>query len=117
MQEFQPALNVLQTQSHIAFIQFIKIGLGNTTAIVMEANIQFITTQVLSKVNKTGITVFQDVIYQFLYHSENDEFLVCVQAFAVIVKATAGIHTARAADLLKQVVHGRFQPKVLKGRG
>src|SRR5690242_13819174 len=83
----------------------------------MEANIQFITTQVLGEVNKTGIAVFQYVIYQLLYHSENDQFLIGMQPFAIIVKAATGVHAARTAYFLKQIVHCRFESEIFKGRG
>ncbi len=33
------------------------------------------------------------------------------------MKTGAGIHAPRTADLLKEIVHGRFQPKILEGRG
>ncbi|MCY1557923.1 hypothetical protein D9M68_948150 [compost metagenome] len=61
---------------------------------------------ILCKVDKTGATVFKDIIDQFLYNTEYDQFLFGFQPFAVVMKTAAGIHGTRAADLLKQIVYG-----------
>ena len=63
--------NILQAQSKGAVIQFFKIGLYNTGTIVVQAKIHIVAAVILSKVYKTGVTVFDDIVYQFLYDAEH----------------------------------------------
>ncbi len=82
---------------------------------MMQTDVKLTTTQVLGEMNKAGIAVLEDIIYKFLYNAENDQLLIGMEAFAVVVKATAGVHATRTADLLKEVINSRFKPKVFKG--
>ncbi len=77
----------------------------------MEPDEEFVAAGILREVDEAGIAVFKDIIHQFLNDPEDDEFAFGLEAFAVVMKAGAGIHAARSADLLKKVVHGRFQPR------
>ena len=60
--------------------------------------------------------MFQNIVHQFLDHAEDDQFLVGVQAIAVIMKTATGVHAARTADLLEEVVDGRFQSEIFQRR-
>ena len=81
---------------------------------MVHADIQFITAQILGKMDKAGITVFENIIHQFLDNTEDDQFLFGMHAVAVIMKAATGIHATRTTDLLKEIVHRAFQPEILK---
>ncbi len=115
VEQFQPALDVFESQAPRAFIQFFKIRLCKTPAVVVQPDEKPVGIGVLGHVNKTGIAVFQYVIHQFLDNPEDDEFLFCLQAVAVVVKARTGVDGARAAYLLEQVIYSRLQPEIFKG--
>src|ERR1700754_1192985 len=76
---------------------------------------ELIAAGILGQVDKTGIAVFQNIIYQFLYDPEDDQLVLGLKSFPVVVKAGAGIHAAGAADLLEKIIYSRFEPKVLEG--
>ena len=117
LQHFQAALYVFESQPDITLAEFFKIGLRQPAPIVMQAYKETLTAGILGQVNEAGVAVFENVVDQFLDDPENDQFTFSLQAFAVVVKPGAGIHAAGAADLLEQVVHGRFQPEILEGGG
>jgi hypothetical protein len=82
---------------------------------VVETNEKFIIICVLGQVNETGVTMFENVIDQFLDYSEYDEFSLGLKPLPVVMKAGSGIHAARTADLLKKVIDRGFKPEILKG--
>ena len=59
--------------------------------------------------------MFKNIIDQFLYYPEDEEFLLWAKPLAIIMKTATGIDAAGAADLLEEIVDGRFQPEILKG--
>ncbi len=44
--------------------------MGNALSIVMKPDVEIPFTDILGYMNKTGITVFQDIVNQFLGYSE-----------------------------------------------
>jgi len=78
---------------------------------------ELIATGILGQVDEAGVAVFEDIIDQLLYDPEDDQLVLCLQPLAIVVKAGAGVHAARAADLLKEVIDGGLQPKVFEGWG
>ena len=64
--------------------------------------------------DETGIAVLEDIIDQFLDDPEDDQLVFGLEPFAVVMEAGTGVHTAGAADLLEQVIYGRFEPKILQ---
>ncbi len=82
---------------------------------MMKAYKKPVATCILGKVNKTGVTVFQYIVHQFLYYPENYQFIFCFQPFPVIMETTAGIHASRTTDLLKKVIDRRLQTKIFQG--
>ena len=84
---------------------------------MVNAEEKFTVVRVLSKVNKTGVAVLEDVVDQLLNNPEYDQFLFHFHAVLVIVEAAAGIDGAGAIDLLENVVDGRLESKILQGRG
>lgn len=117
VQQPQPALDVLEPEPGGAFIEFFEVGLGEALAIVVDTNEEFVPTRILGKVDEAGIAVFEHVVYQFLDDPEQDQFVLRFHTGPVVMKPTAGIHTAGAADLLEKVIHRTFQPKILEGGG
>lgn len=117
MQQFKTALDILQPEPHITFIQLFKIRLRNAASVMVHADIQFGAAQVLGKVDKTGVAVLEDIVHQFLDNAENDQLLVRVKAVAVIMETAAGVHAAGPADLLEKVVDSRFKPEILERGG
>ena len=63
--------DVFKPESKGTVIQFFKIRLNDTGSVVVEAEIHVIAADVLSKVYETGITVFDDVVDQFLDNAED----------------------------------------------
>ena len=57
-------------------VELFKIRLHDAGTIVMKAEIHIVTAVILRKVDKAGITVFDDIIDQFLYDAEDQEFLL-----------------------------------------
>ena len=53
MRYFQPAADIFQSKSNITFIQFFKIRLNNSAAIVMDTQEKGTVMIILSKMNKT----------------------------------------------------------------
>ena len=74
----------------------------------MKAEVKLILVIILCKVNEAGITVFKDIIHQFLYYPEDQEFLLGPEALAIIMKTATCIDGASSADFLEKVVYGRF---------
>ena len=66
--------------------------------------------------DEAGIAVLEDIVNELLDDTENDELILGFEAFAVIVKTRAGIHAARATDLLKEVIYGGFETEILECR-
>src|SRR5690606_10312714 len=109
--------DIFKAKASAALVQFFEICLCKATSIMVHADIQFRAAEVLREVNKAGITVFKDVVDQFLDHAEDNQLLVCRQPFAIVMKPAACIKASRAAYLLEEVVYGGFKAEVLKGRG
>jgi len=117
VQDLQPALDILQPQAYIALIQLVEIILCDPAPVVMETDKEFVAAGILGQMNKTGITVLQDIVHQLLDHPENDQFILRLQPLPVIMETGTGVHAAGAADLLEKVIYCRFQSKILQGRG
>ena len=117
MEDFQPALDILQSKAYIALIQLVKVVLGDAPAVMVEPDKELVAAGILREVDKTGVAVFEDVVHQFLDDPEDDQLILGLQAFPVVVETGAGIHAAGAADLLEQVIDRRFQPEVFEGGG
>ena len=117
MEHFEAALDVFKPEASVHLVHFFKIALGEASSVVVDAYKEFVAVGVLGEVDETGITVFEDVVDQFLEDTEDDLFLFATESFAVVVEAAAGIHGAGATDFLKKVVHRRFQPEIFEGRG
>ncbi len=98
-------MNVFEPKPNRAFIQFFKISLRKPSAIVMQTYEKFVVVCILCKMNETGIAMLEDIIYQFLDHAKNDQFIFGLHPFSVIMKTGTGIHAARAADFLKEIIH------------
>ena len=79
---------------------------------MMNPQVKFIAMYILGKVDKTGITVLQNIIDQLLYYSENKQFFFRLKPVFIIMKTLACIYGAAAADLLEKIIDSRFQPKV-----
>ena len=73
---------------------------------MVDTQVKLIAMHILRKMDKTGATVFKNIIDQFLHDTEDDQFFFGFEPVLVIMEAAAGIHRARAADLLKQVIDG-----------
>src|SRR6185295_15448742 len=73
-----------------------------------------LSTGILCKVYKTGVTVFEDIIDQFLYDPENNELVFGLKPFPVVMKAGAGIHASRSADPLEKIIYRRFKSKIFQ---
>ena len=114
VKDFEPALDIFEAQADIALVQLVKVGLGNPSSIVVEADEELVAAGVLGQVDKAGIAVFQDVVDQFLDDPEDDELVFGLEPFPVIVKTGAGVHAAGAADLLEQIIYCGFETKVLE---
>ena len=117
VKDFEPALDIFEAEAYVALVQLVKVTLGNTSSIVVEADEEFVSAGILGQMDEAGITVFQDVVDQFLDDPEDNEFVLGLEPFAVVVEPGAGVHTAGAADLLEQIIYGRFQAKVLERGG
>ena len=117
LQHFEAALDVLETETDIALVEFFEVGLGEAAAVVVHADEESLAAGVLGEVDEAGVAVFEDVVDEFLDHAEDDEFVFRFHAFAVVVEAGARVHAAGAADFLEQVVDGRFQSEILEGGG
>ena len=115
MEDLEPALDILQSQAYIALIEFGKIVLRDPPSVMVETDEEFITAGILSEVDEAGAAMLQDIVHQFLDNPEDDEFGFCLEAFPVVVEAGAGVHAAGAADLLEEVIDGRFQPEIFQG--
>lgn len=113
MKDFQSALDILEAESHIAFVEFVKVRLGYPPTVMMQADKKFITAGILCKVDKAGVTVFQDIVHEFLDNPKNDELIFRLQPFTIVMEAGACVHAARSTDLLKKVVDSRFQTEIL----
>ena len=96
---------------------FSKSAWVKPAPVVVEADKKPLPAGILRQVDKTGIAVFQDIVDQFLDNPENDQFVFCFEAFAVIVKPGAGIHASGTADLLEEVIYRGFQTEILQGWG
>ena len=68
---------------------------------MMNSDEEFISTHVLRKVDEAGITMFKNVVDQFLDNPEDDELIFRLHTFAVVVESAAGVHATRAADFLE----------------
>ena len=106
VQHLQTALDIFQSETYIAFIQFVEIVLCNAATIMMQPDKELLAAGILRQVNKAGIAVFEDIVDQFLDDAENDELGFRLQSFAVVMEPGAGIHAAGATDLLEQIVDG-----------
>ena len=71
----------------IALALFLFVILGFAAAsVVMKSDKKPLPAGILCEVDKTGITVLEDIIDQFLDDPENNQFIFRLQAFPVIVK-------------------------------
>ncbi len=109
----QPAADVLQPETHIALVEFVEIRLYDSTAVVVDTEVEFIGMHILCEVYKTGAAVLEYIVDQFLYDSEDDQFFLAFEAFFIFMETAAGVDGARAANFLEQVVDGGLQPEVL----
>src|SRR6185295_12352875 len=73
-----------------------------------------LSTGILCKVYKTGVTVFEDIIDQFLDNPENNELVFGLKPFPVVMKAGTGIHATRSADLLEKIIYCRFKSEIFQ---
>ncbi len=80
---------------------------------MVDTQVKFVGMYILGEVDKTCTAVFEDIIDQFLHDTEDDQFLLALQPVLVFMEAAAGVDASRSADLLEQVVDGRFQAKIL----
>lgn len=117
MQYFKATLNIFQAQSGSAFIHPFEVGLGDAFSVVVHPYIKLISIGVLGEMDKAGVTVFEDIVDQFLDYPEDDQFVICLKPLLIVVKPAAGIDDAGAADLLKLIIHGRFKTKVFRVGG
>ena len=101
-----PALYILESQSHRTFIQLVEIVLRNAAAIVVDADKEFSILVILRDMYKTGVAVFEDIIHEFLNDPEYQQFLFRFHAGAVIMEPARGINRAGSADFLEKVVNG-----------
>lgn len=102
----ETAADILESQPHVAFIEFVKIRLDNTPAIVVDAEVEFVGMHILGEVDEAGAAVFQDIVDQFLHDAEDDKFFFSLEPVFVLMKATAGVDAAGSADFLKEIVDG-----------
>ncbi len=84
---------------------------------MVEADEEFVSAGILGQMDEAGVAVFQNIVDQFLYDPEDDELVFGLEAFAIVVKPGTGVHAPGAADLLEQIIYGRFEAKVLKRGG
>jgi hypothetical protein len=115
LQYFHATLYILKTKSSGAFVQFIIVCLGDASSVVVKSDEAFVFIVILGEVNEAGVAMLQNIVHQFLYNAEDNEFLFWFQSGAVVVKAGAGIDGAGTANLLEKIVNSRFQAKVFKG--
>src|SRR5690349_8219309 len=95
----------------------VKFCLYNTMTVMVEPEITVGCIRILSQVDKPGITMFNDIVDQFLHHPKDQQFLLHFKPCPVIMEANAGIEGTAAVYFLEKVTHGAFQSKVLEGRG
>ncbi len=94
VEELETALNIFEPEAYIAFVEFLKITLGDPLSIMVHPDIQLGAAQVLRNVDKAGIAVFEDIVHQFLDHAEDDELLIGMEPVAVIMEPATGVHAA-----------------------
>ena len=58
---------------------------------------------ILSKMNETGVTMLQNIIYKLLHNTVNDQFFFWFQSVFVFMKAAAGVDLSRSAYFLEHV--------------
>src|SRR6185312_12108543 len=92
-------------------------GLGDTPAVMVQADKELVTTGVLRQVDEAGVAVLQDIVDEFLDDAEDAELVFRLQAFPVLMETGAGVHAAGTADLLEKVVDGGFKREILQGGG
>ena len=106
VKDFEPALNVFKAEAYIALVQLVKVGLGNSSSVMVETDEKFVSAGILGQVDKAGVAVLEDIIDQFLDDPEDNQFVFGLKTFPVIVEAGTGIHAAGTADLLEKVIYG-----------
>ena len=74
----------------------------------MDAKVKLAGMNVLGEMDKTGVTVFKNIIDKLLHYPENDQFLFFFQPFFILMKTAAGIDGTGATDFLEQVIDGGF---------
>lgn len=94
VQELEAALDVFKSEALVALVEFLEITLGDPFTVVVHPDIQFGAAQVLGNVDEAGITVFEDIVHQFLYHAEDNELLVRMEPVPVVMEPAAGVHAA-----------------------
>lgn len=90
--------------------------MGDPSAVMVDADEELTVIQVLGDMDKAGVTVFEDIVDEFLDHAEDEQFLFRSQSVPVIVEPAAGVDGAGAGYFLEEVIYGGFQTKVLQGR-
>jgi len=94
LQYAHTALDVFQSKAGSTFVEFIEIVLRNSTSVVVNADIEFVVAEILGHMYKAGVTVFQDIIHQFLDNAEDEQFLFRAQPVAIIMEPAAGVDGA-----------------------
>lgn len=117
VEDLKATLDIFEAEAYVALVQLIKIGLGDTSSVMMKADEEFWPAGILGQVDKTGVAVFEDIVHQLLDYPEYNKFIFRLEPFSVVMEPGAGVHAAGAADFLKQVVYRGFQPEVFEGRG
>ena len=90
--------------------------MGYSSSVMVEADKEFVPACILGQVDKAGVAVLEDIVDQLLDDPEDDQLILGLQPFPIVMKARAGVHAARSTDLLEQVIYGRFEPKVFERR-
>ena len=117
MEDLEAALDIFEAEAYIALVQLVKIVLGDSSSVVVEADEELASAGVLGQVDKARVAVFEDIVDQFLDDPENNEFIFRLKSFPIVVESGAGVHAAGAADLLEQVIDCRLEPKIFEGGG
>lgn len=94
MEDLEPALDVFQAKSYIAFIELVEIVLCNASPVMVQAYKEFFAAGVLGEVYKAGIAVLENIVDQLLYDPENDQLILSLEPLAIVMEAGAGIHAA-----------------------
>jgi hypothetical protein len=92
MYNFQPTLDVFKSKSNIAVTHSYKVIVVQATPIMMKSDQHVFISVVLGKMNEASVTMLQDVVDQFLYNTENKQFLFRLKPDLIIVKPAVYIY-------------------------